>query len=150
MLWPTKICAWRYSGRCQANLATATEHSSASVAIPPVMGFFRRRRLDHHALTGPAAVSASNDPLHPVLGRDDVEHLSNVFPDHMHLAVAVRTGLVLDIDHHVDPRQVTGQCAAIARSLGPRRTRRLLAVGRGGLDRGLFRRDRLFDILKPK
>ena len=67
---------------------------------------FRGRRLDHSALAGPAAVARPADHLHPVLRRDDVEHLRVVFADDVQRLAAARAGLVLHVDHDFDPRQV--------------------------------------------
>ena len=115
---------------------------------PAVDRPLRCRRLDHSALAGPAAVARPADHLHPVLRRDDVEHLRAVFADDVQRPAAARAGLVLDVDHDLDPRQVRRQCAAVAsgrwargRRLG-RRASRLL----GGSDCS----DGLLEILETE
>ncbi len=78
----------------------------------------RRRRLDDGALAGAAAIARPADHLHPVLRRDDVKHLRPVFADDVQRPAAAGAGLVLDVDHDLDPRQVRRQRAAVAPGFG--------------------------------
>ena len=79
-----------------------------------VDGTLRRRRLDDSALAGTAAIARPADHPHPHLGGDVVQHLGAVFADGVQAAAAAGAGLVVDIDDDLDPRQVRGQCAAVA------------------------------------
>ena len=90
----------------------------------------RRRRLNDRFLAGPAAIARPADHPDPQLGRDVVQHLGPVFADPMQCTAAARAGLVLDIDHQLDPRQMRRQRAAIAFGrLGARRSVRLRRPG---------------------
>jgi hypothetical protein len=105
-------------------------------------------RLDHRPLACPTAVTGAADDLDPVLDGDDVEHLGDVLADHVQRPAAARAGLVLDVDHDLDARQMPGQGTAVApRLLAPsaplrHRRRRLFA--------GLGRGHRLLDVLEPE
>lgn len=102
----------------------------------------RRRRLDDDALAGRAAIAGTAGDEHPELRRHDVETLGEVLADDMQGMAAARTGLVLDVDDHLDPRQVGRQRASICPALGGAlcphcRGRGLvgrLVIGRGLLD----------------
>jgi hypothetical protein len=108
----------------------------------------RRRSLDHGTLAGPAAVARPADHLHPVLRRDDVEHLRPVFADDVQHPAAARAGLVLNVDHDLDPRQVRRQSAAVAS--GRWAVGRRLGRGSGRLLGGSDCSDGLLEILEPE
>jgi hypothetical protein len=74
----------------------------------------RRRCLHHRFFTGPAAIARAADHPHPQLRGHVVQHLRLVFANDMQCATAAGTGVVLDIDHQLDPRQMRRQCTAIA------------------------------------
>jgi hypothetical protein len=82
----------------------------------------RRGRLNDRALAGPAATPRPADDFHPNLRRRVIQHFRDVLADDMRRAATARTGFVLDIDDHFDPRQMRGQRAAVAlRRFGARR-----------------------------
>ena len=107
----------------------------------------RRRRLHHGAFAGAACVTWTANNLHAKLARNDVELLAAVFADHVQRATTAGTVLALDIDDHLEARQVCRQCAAIAvgRLSAPPSLRRLCRV-LGGF---VFR-DTLLLILQDK
>jgi hypothetical protein len=116
---------------------------------------FRCRCLHDRLFTGPAAIARAADHSHPQLGGHIVQHLRLVFADQMQRTAAAGTGLVLDIDHQLDPWQMRRQCAAIAFGrLGARWTRWCFGCGRLRRRRervqcrGLLRQ-RLFQLLDP-
>lgn len=57
--------------------------------------------------------------LTPVLQGNDVEHFLDSLADLVKSSAATRAGLVLDIDHHIEPRKMKRQPAAIAARLSP-------------------------------
>ena len=83
----------------------------------------RRGRLHDGLLAGPAAIARPADHLNAKLGGDVVQHLGTVFADRMQRRTTARAGLVVDIDHDLDPRQMRRQRTAIAlrRRRWPRR-----------------------------
>ncbi len=82
---------------------------------------WRRRGLDHLALTGAAGVlrAVADDDL--VLRRHDVEALGDILADHMHRAGAAGAGRRGRFDPHLHLRQMVGQrgtlLAALARAM---------------------------------
>ena len=74
----------------------------------------RRRRLHYRAFEGAAGVTRTANNLNAQLARNDVELLAAVFADHVQRATTAGTVLALDIDDHLEARQVCRQCAAIA------------------------------------
>ena len=80
--------------------------------------------LHHGALAAAATVAWAADHLDLVDPhgsspwaegpRDDVEHLGDIFADHMHRAAAARAALVIDIDDHLDPRRMRRQGPSVA------------------------------------
>jgi hypothetical protein len=75
------------------------------------------------SLTAAAAVTRPADNLDLVDRRNDVEHLGDILADHVHGTAAARAALVLDIDDHLDSRQMRRQGTAVAlRRLGARRS----------------------------
>jgi hypothetical protein len=109
---------------------------------------FRSGCLHHGLFTGPAGVAGSADHLHPQLRRHEVEHLARVFADRVQRPAAAGAALVLDVDQHLDPRQVRRQAAQVA-STGPRRPRSI-ATPRSGLLRRLGGRCRLLEVLQAE
>jgi hypothetical protein len=69
--------------------------------------------LHHRLLTSPAAVARAADHLHPQLGGDKVEHLARVLTDDVQGSTTAGAGLVLEVDHGLDPRQVRRQSTQI-------------------------------------
>ena len=105
-------------------------------------------RLHHRLLAGPAAIARAADHLHPILGRDDVEHLARVLADRVQAAAAAGAGLVLDVDQHLDPRQVRRQGAQVT---SPNPGRRRGAVPRSHLLlRRLGRSKGLLEVLQAE
>ena len=86
---------------------------------------FRSGRLHDRLLAGSATIPRPADHADPQLGRHIVEHLRPIFADDMQHASATGAGLVVDLDHHLDPRQMRRQCSTVALGrFGARRTRR--------------------------
>ena len=105
----------------------------------------RCRRLDHGALAGAAAILRPAGDDHPELRRDDVEPLGDVLADPVQRAATARAGRARGLDHHLVPRQVLGQRAAIDTALLPaRRLQRRVALLRRGLALG----QRLLEVLE--
>jgi hypothetical protein len=69
----------------------------------------RRCCLHHHALACPAGIFGPAHDEHAQLRRHDVEPLAHVLTDAMQRLAAARTGMVIDIDHRLDPRQMRRQ-----------------------------------------
>ena len=106
---------------------------------------FRRGRLHDSAFACPAAIARAADHLNPKLRWNVIKHLGAVLADHMQGRTAAPAGLVGDIDHNLDPRQMFWQRTAIA-------LRWLRNPFRGWLRcldlRRLFG-ERLLDVLDP-
>jgi hypothetical protein len=100
------------------------------------------RRLHHRAGAGSAGVLGPANYQDPELGRHHIQPLGDVLADLVHLAGAARTGLVGDVDHHLDPRQMRGQGPAV--DLAARAGSRRRCAVRRGLDGG----DALLDFLE--
>jgi hypothetical protein len=109
---------------------------------------FGRGSLHYRFRTGSAAVARAPDHLDPQLGGDEVEHLARVLTDHVQATTTAGATLVLDVDQHLDPRQVRRQGAQVA-SPDPRRPRG--AVPRGHpLLRRLGRGQGLLEVLEAE
>ena len=65
--------------------------------------------LHHHVLARPASILGAANDQHPELRRHDVEPLARILADPMQRVAAARTGMVVDVDHHLDARQVRGK-----------------------------------------
>ena len=88
----------------------------------------RSRRLHDAVLAGSAGVFWPPGDQHPELRWHHVQPLASVLGDPVQLALAAGTGLVIDVDDDLDPRQVHRQGATIAATLAsPRRA----AIGDG-------------------
>jgi hypothetical protein len=74
-------------------------------------------RLHHHVLASPAGVSGPTNDKHPELSRHDVEPLTCILADPMQRVAAARAGMVIDIDHHLDARQMRRQRSAVHAAL---------------------------------
>ena len=98
-------------------------------------------------LAGAAGVFRSADNQNAELRRDDVEPLAHILADPMQLVLAAGAGLVFDVDHRLDPRQMRRQRATIRSTLGgavsTRLRRRLFFFG---LSRSLD----LLGLFQPK
>jgi hypothetical protein len=108
----------------------------------------RRGRLHHRPLAGPAGVAGTADHLHPQLRGDDVEHLARVLADGVQGLAAAGASLILDVDQHLDPRQVRRQGAQVA-SPDPGRPRDAVPCRRLFLGR-LGRGDGLLEVLQAE
>jgi hypothetical protein len=88
----------------------------ASVGMPPSI---RREGAGLHdpILATPADIFRAAGDEHPQVRRNDVQLLALVLVDPVQLALAALTGLVVDIDDNLDPRQMRRQRAAVAASL---------------------------------
>ena len=91
---------------------------------------FRRRRLHHRLLAGPAGIFGTVRHDHPELRRDHVEPLRGLLADHMHGRPAAGAIRVFRLDRHIDARQMGGKRAAIGAALVGARScgRRVLLV----------------------
>jgi hypothetical protein len=78
----------------------------------------RCRRLHHDVLAGSTGVFGSPDHQNPELGWHDVEPFGAILADHMQRSAAAGAAVILNIDHHLDPRQVAWQRATIGLALG--------------------------------
>ena len=78
----------------------------------------RRGRLHHHVLAGPAGIFGPAHDQHAELRRHDVEPLAAILADPMQRVAAARAGVVLDVDHHLDARQMRRQRSAVHAALG--------------------------------
>ena len=107
----------------------------------------RRWRLHHHVLAGPAGVFGPADDQHAELRRHDVEPLARSSPIRCSALAAARAGLVFDIDHHLDARQVRRKRSTVHAALGGS-ARPLRRIGRFA-SASLARRD-LLDVFEPE
>jgi hypothetical protein len=82
----------------------------------------RRRGLNDPIFAVPAGIFRAAGDEHPELRRHDVQPLALVLADPVQLALAAAgTGLVVDVDDNLDPRQMRRQRATVGTSLlGPR------------------------------
>ena len=107
----------------------------------------RGRRLDDDALAGPATVARPPCHENTELGGHDVEPLGDILADDVEPMLAARTGLVLDVDDGLDPRQMGRQGAAVrpalCRPFG-------LSFRVGALFFGLFDGNALFDVFETE
>ena len=107
----------------------------------------RRRSLDDNALAGPAAIARSPCNENTELGGYNVEPFGDIFADDMEPMPAARTGLVLNVDDGLDPRQVSRQRAtvrpALCRPFG-------LSFWIGAFSLGLFDGNALFDVFETE
>jgi len=111
---------------------------------PLVDDIARRRRLDDAGLV--AAATAIARPLgdeHAELDGDNVEALGDILADHMKLAAAARTALVVDIDQLLDALEVGGQVPEVLPARLPG-----AGLGGGGLEPGLGARQCDLEILE--
>jgi len=106
---------------------------------------FRRWRLHHRLLTGPAGIFGAVCHDHPILRRDHVEPLRGLLADHMHGRLAAGALGVVGLDRHMDARQMSGKrpavdSAPLSVSASPSRVSLVVVSLAGG--------NRLPDILK--
>jgi len=90
---------------------------SPSVGMPPSI-----RRLGAGACTTPSsqarqALFGSPDHQNPELGGDDVEPLGAILADDVQQTTAAGAVLILNVDHHLDARQVAWQRATVRAAL---------------------------------
>ena len=101
----------------------------------------RRRGLHHDARAGPAGQLRPARHQHPDLRRDHIQPLGAVLANHHHRRPAARAGGVPRFQHHLDPRQVRRQRAAVGAAfrgaLMPQGRIALLRTGLALCDRGL-------------
>ena len=103
--------------------------------------------MHHSVFAGPAGIFGSADDQHAELRRDDIKPLARILADLMQRAAATRTGVVVDVDHYLDARQVRGKRSTIhptlGGSIGP-----LRRIGRVNL--GIAARLDLLDVFEPE
>ena len=128
-------------------METSTWATVASVGMPPSISRGRCGRLHHHVLASPAGIFGSPDHQNPELGRDDVEPLGAILADHVQQAAAAGAGPILNIDHHLDTRQVAWQRASVRAAL---RGLRLSLGRRLGLMVSFLAGCRLLDLLEAQ
>jgi hypothetical protein len=73
--------------------------------------------LHDTVLTSPAGIFGPPRDQHPELRRHDVQPLTLVLADPVQLALAARTGLVIDVDDDLNPRQMPRQRSPVIRRL---------------------------------
>ena len=107
----------------------------------------RRGRLDHHVLASPAGIFGPANDQHAELRWHDVEPLAGVLADPMQRVAAARAGVVLDIDHHLDARQMRRKRSPVHAALGGP----ACPLGRiGRFNLGLVARRSLLDVFEPE
>jgi hypothetical protein len=107
----------------------------------------RRGRLDHYVFASPAGVFRPAHHQHAELGGHDVKTFARILPNAMQRLAATWAGLVIDIDHHLDARQVRRQRSPLQATLG----RPACPLGRiGRINLGLITRRILLDIFEPE
>ena len=107
----------------------------------------RRGRLHHHVLAGPAGILGPANDQDPELRRHDVEPLARILADPMQRVAAARTGMVVDVDHHLDARQVRGKRSPVHAAFGGS----ICLLGRiGRIALGLAARFDLLDVFEPE
>ena len=107
----------------------------------------RRWRLHHHVLASPAAIFGSANHQHAELCRHDVEPLAGILADPMQRLAAARAGIVVDVDHHLDARQMAGKRSSVHPALGGS----ACPLGRiGRVTLGLAARRNLLDVFEPE
>ena len=77
----------------------------------------RRGRLHHDVLARPAGIAGPADHHDLDLGRHDVEPFGDVLTDPVQRAGATGADPALDVDHALDPRQMSRQGAAVGPAL---------------------------------
>jgi hypothetical protein len=103
--------------------------------------------LHHDLFAGPAAVFGTAHDKHAQLSGDDVQPFAHVLADPMQRMMAARTGVILDVDHHLDARQMHRKGAAVLAAPGGA----FGVAGRIGPVRfGLAARERLLDLLQAE
>jgi hypothetical protein len=78
----------------------------------------RRGHLHHRTATGPANEFRTLRHDDPELGRDHIQPLGAVFPDHRHRHLAARACRVLGCQRHLDARQMRRQSPAAGPAFG--------------------------------
>ena len=67
------------------------------------------RSLNHDILAGPTGILRAAHDQHTEPGGDNVELFADVFANPMQIMAAVGTGVIIDIDDHLDAWQVSWQ-----------------------------------------
>ena len=75
-------------------------------------------RLHHDVLAGPAGIFGPAHHQHAELRRHDVEPLAHILADPVQVIPAARAGLVVEIDGHLDARQMGGKRAPVPAARG--------------------------------
>ena len=107
----------------------------------------RRRRLHDAVLASPAGVFGTPGHEDPELRRDQVQPLASILSNPVQLALAAGTGLVLDVDDDLDPRQVRRQGTTVAAALA---SPHLTAFGCAHVLRRLAIRCDLLDVFQTQ
>ena len=80
----------------------------------------RRRSLNNRLLARPAGIFGPANQHHPELRWNDIEPLAHILADPMQRMPAAWAGLVVEIDNHLDTRQMAGRDPRLVRRLaGP-------------------------------
>src|ERR1700735_3418207 len=85
--------------------------STAHATPYPMVKASRRWRLHHHVLARPTGVFGPADDQNPELGRDDVQPFGPIFTDDIQPTMSAGADPVLDVDQHLEARQMAGQRA---------------------------------------
>lgn len=78
----------------------------------------RRSRLHHPVLAGSTRIFGSTHNKHAELGRDDIESFADILANPMQRIAAARADMVVDVDHHLDARQMGRQRSTVDAALG--------------------------------
>ena len=87
-----------------------------------MIGIFGDKHLRYRGLGGQSALDkpGRRRRLHqpPELCRHDVEPFADILADPMQRLATARTGIVVDVGHHLDARQVLGKRSSVHPALG--------------------------------
>jgi len=78
----------------------------------------RRCRLHNSALAGPTGIFGPTHNKHAELGRDDVESFADILANPMQCVAAAWAGMIVDVDHHLNARQMLRQRSTVDATLG--------------------------------
>ena len=75
-------------------------------------------RLHHPVLAGSAGIFGPTHNQHAELGRDDIESFADILANPMQRVAAARASMIVDVDHHLDARQMRRQRSTVDATLG--------------------------------